>query len=159
MKNIAVFSSGGGSNFRSIHRHIQSGEIPGRIVLTVSNNSGSGAIQYAKRYNIITLILNKIESDLSNLISLNLSTIGIRIPNHAFPLEIVKNINKPLITTSVNIHDKSSLLNIEAMHKEFSSINIFYDKKLKNKSQGSTILDCTADNIKILRQGEGQLIT
>ena len=60
MKNIAVFSSGGGSNFRSIHRHIQSGEIPGRIVLTVSNNSGSGAIQYAKRYNIITLILNKI---------------------------------------------------------------------------------------------------
>ena len=60
MKNIAVFASGGGSNFKSLHRHVQSGEIPGRIVLTVSNNPNSGAITYARKYNISTLIINKV---------------------------------------------------------------------------------------------------
>ena len=60
MKNIAVFASGGGSNFKSLHRHVQSGEIPGRIVLTVSNNPNSGAIKYARKYNISTLIINKV---------------------------------------------------------------------------------------------------
>ena len=60
MKNIAVFASGGGSNFKSLHRHVQSGEILGRIVLTVSNNPHSGAIEYARKYNISTLIINKV---------------------------------------------------------------------------------------------------
>ena len=60
MKNIAVFASGGGSNFQSIHRLIQSGEVPGHIVLTVSNNPYSGAIDYARKYNISTLIINKV---------------------------------------------------------------------------------------------------
>ena len=60
MKNIAVFASGGGSNFQSIYRYIQMGEIPGRIVLAVSNNPYSGAIEYAKKYKIYTLIINKV---------------------------------------------------------------------------------------------------
>jgi len=60
MKNIAVFSSGRGSNFKSIHRHIQAGEIPGLIILLISNNSDSDSIKYAREYNIPTLIINKI---------------------------------------------------------------------------------------------------
>ena len=60
MKNIAVFASGGGSNFKSLHRHVKSGEIPGRIVLSISNNPDSGAIKYTKKYNISTLIINKV---------------------------------------------------------------------------------------------------
>ena len=60
MKNIAVFASGGGSNFKSIHQHVQLGEILGQIVLTVSNNIDSGAIEYAKEYNISTFIINKV---------------------------------------------------------------------------------------------------
>ena len=59
MKNIAVFASGGGSNFKSIHHFVQSGEIPGCIVLTVSNNPDSGAIIYAKKNQISTLVINK----------------------------------------------------------------------------------------------------
>ena len=47
MKNIAIFVSGGGSNFKSIHHHIQLGEIAGRIVLTVSILPASGLIIYS----------------------------------------------------------------------------------------------------------------
>ena len=60
MKNIAVFASGGGSNFKFIHRHIQSGKISGHIALTVSNNPNSGALQYARAFNIPTIIINKV---------------------------------------------------------------------------------------------------
>jgi len=59
MKNIAVFASGGGSNFRAIHNHILSGKIPGEIVLAVSNNPNCGAINYADENSIHIFIVNK----------------------------------------------------------------------------------------------------
>ena len=45
MKKIAVFVSGGGSNFMAIHRQIKQGKIPGEIVLVISNNPNCGAIE------------------------------------------------------------------------------------------------------------------
>jgi len=60
MKNIAVFASGEGTNFKSIHRHVQLGEIPGYIVLAVSNNPSSGAVKYAEKNQISTLIINNV---------------------------------------------------------------------------------------------------
>ena len=59
MKNIAVFASGGGSNFKAIHNHILSGNIPGEIVLVVSNTPNCGAITYADENSIQILIVNK----------------------------------------------------------------------------------------------------
>ena len=59
MKNIAIFASGGGSNFISIHKYIQLGMIPACIKLVVSNNPDSGAIKYAKKNKITTFILKK----------------------------------------------------------------------------------------------------
>ena len=58
MKNIAVFVSGGGSNFQAIHNQILSGNIPGEIVLVVSNNPDCGAIIYAEENSIQTFIVN-----------------------------------------------------------------------------------------------------
>ena len=62
MKNLAIFASGEGSNFQSIHHHILSGEILGCIVLAVSNNLNSGAIKYARENNISTFIINEINN-------------------------------------------------------------------------------------------------
>ena len=59
MKNIAVFVSGCGSNFRAIHNQLLSGNIPGIIVLVVSNTPNCGAITYADENSIQTLIVNK----------------------------------------------------------------------------------------------------
>ena len=59
MKNIAIFASGSGTNFKSIYHHLQLGNIPGQIVLTISNNSDSGAIEFAKKNNMPTLIINE----------------------------------------------------------------------------------------------------
>ena len=59
MKNIAIFSSGNGSNFQSIHRYIKRGDILGKIKLVISNNPDAGAIKYAIANNISSHIVNK----------------------------------------------------------------------------------------------------
>jgi len=60
MKNIAVFVSGGGSNFKAIHQQISLGEIPGQIVLVISNNPKCSAIEYAIENSISHVIINEI---------------------------------------------------------------------------------------------------
>ncbi len=47
MKNIAVFASGRGSNFIKIYESIQQGEIPGRVLFLISDNSKAGALKFA----------------------------------------------------------------------------------------------------------------
>ena len=59
MKKIAIFASGGGSNFKAIYKQIISGDIPAEICLVVSNNPGSDAINFAEKNFLPTFIINK----------------------------------------------------------------------------------------------------
>ena len=58
MKKIAVFVSGGGSNFKSIHHQIIQGNILGKIVMVFSNNPNCGAIKFAEENSIPIFIIN-----------------------------------------------------------------------------------------------------
>ena len=58
----------------------------------------------------LTIILNKLNSNLSSLVTPNLNTVGIRIPNHNFILNVIEEINRPVITTSINILEESDEL-------------------------------------------------
>ena len=49
---IGVLASHGGSNMQAIIDRIEAGELDARIVLIVSNNSGSGAIERARRHEL-----------------------------------------------------------------------------------------------------------
>ena len=51
-KNLAVFCSGGGSNFKALHKHIQERPLPCQIVMCLSNNSQCGAMQFARENGI-----------------------------------------------------------------------------------------------------------
>ena len=102
----------------------------------------------------LTIVLTKTKTLAPN-ISPGMDTIGIRIPNHQFPCKIVEILNRPLITTSVNIHSTPPLLNVKDIKKYFSKINIFEDVNMPNKSSGSTIIDLTKYPNQILRQGDG----
>ena len=104
-----------------------------------------------------TVILKSRKSNLSKLVNMNSGTIGIRIPKSNFILDVVKKIMKPIVTTSVNIHGKKSIENVNEMEKEFPEINIF-KKDLVTNSSGSTIIDLTKNDPKILRKGDGEII-
>ena len=56
---IIIFSSGGGSNFINIYKHTVDREINAKIVLLISNNPNSGAVEFADKNNINFEVINK----------------------------------------------------------------------------------------------------
>lgn len=54
-KRLAVFVSGGGSNFRTIHAATQQGAIHGEVAVVVSNAPACGGCEYARQHGIPTL--------------------------------------------------------------------------------------------------------
>ena len=104
-----------------------------------------------------TVILKSKKSSLSKLVNMNSGTIGIRIPKSNFILDVVKKINKPVVTTSVNIHGQKSIENVIEMEEVFPKINIF-KQGLATNSYGSTIIDLTKNDPQILRKGDGEIV-
>ena len=102
-----------------------------------------------------TVLLDIIPSNLSKLIYAGSPLIGIRVPNHFFPIEIVKRLNSPIVTTSVNRHDKEPLNEVTQVEIDFPSIDIYEDINHQN-SKSSTILDLSSKKHKVIRMGEGK---
>jgi len=104
-----------------------------------------------------TVLLKAKKNNLSHLVQNNSNKIGIRIPNHEFCLELLKEYKKPIITTSLNTHRSKSLNNIKEIEQKFCNINI-YEGEINEKSKGSTIIDFTLNSPKIIRYGDGKFI-
>jgi tRNA threonylcarbamoyl adenosine modification protein (Sua5/YciO/YrdC/YwlC family) len=86
-------------------------------------------------------------------------TVGIRIPSNPIILEIVRELGRPLVTTSV--HDQDEILEYttdpELIHEKFRDfVEIVVDGGY-GKNEASTIVDCTGDEFVIVRQGLGEL--
>jgi len=76
-------------------------------------------------------------------------TVGIRMPDHRIVLELVKELGRPIITTS--IHDPDEVIE---KYKDFADIVI---NGGFGKNEASTVVDCTTSEFTILRQGLGVL--
>ncbi|XP_071731867.1 phosphoribosylglycinamide formyltransferase, chloroplastic-like [Rutidosis leptorrhynchoides] len=55
-KNLAVFVSGGGSNFRAVHLAILNGDVNGQFVVLVTNKHDCGGARYARENGIPVII-------------------------------------------------------------------------------------------------------
>ncbi|PEN14772.1 phosphoribosylglycinamide formyltransferase [Longibacter salinarum] len=55
---LAVFASGGGSNFQSMIDAVEDGSLPAEIALCVSNHDGAGALDRAREHGIPTSVIN-----------------------------------------------------------------------------------------------------
>lgn len=86
-------------------------------------------------------------------------TIGVRIPNHAVPIAIVEALGHPILTTSLKSDD-------EILEYFTDPIDIYEDfKKLvdvvidaeNGGNIASTVVDCTGNELVIIREGAGSL--
>mgnify|MGYP001614441214 CR=1 FL=1 len=81
-------------------------------------------------------------------------TIGFRIPNFPFCLELLKAVDMPLTTTSANKSGlKSSVLAVEVMAHFAGEIEILVDSGKTANGLSSTVIDLSNDTIRILREG------
>ena len=98
-------------------------------------------------------------NDLPKLLQTNRKSIGIRVPNHPIPLEIVRQLGNPIITTSV----KDDIFDIIEYPNEIDEI---YESNKHNADLiidgswcgivPSTVVDMTTDNFEIIREGLGE---
>lgn len=80
-------------------------------------------------------------------------TIGLRMPNHKIPLEIIKNVSVPLLGPSANFHKYPTPKNFSELDPEFIKLVDFVIKGEVKLGISSTVLDCTQKPYKIIRQG------
>lgn len=84
-------------------------------------------------------------------------TIGIRIPDSSIILEIVRELGRPVVTTS--IHDQDEIIEYttdpELIWERYRNFTDLVVDGGYGKNEASTVVDCTGDSFVILRQGLG----
>jgi tRNA threonylcarbamoyl adenosine modification protein (Sua5/YciO/YrdC/YwlC family) len=85
--------------------------------------------------------------------------VGIRIPDNTIVMELVKELGRPIITTS--IHDPDEIIEYttdpELIHEKYREFADIVIDGGYGKNEASTIVDCTGDEPVIIRQGLGIL--
>jgi tRNA threonylcarbamoyl adenosine modification protein (Sua5/YciO/YrdC/YwlC family) len=97
-------------------------------------------------------------SHVPKILGVNKKTVGIRIPAHPIPLEIVKRLNNPLITSSIkdDDHIKAYTTDPEEIFKDFKhKVDIVINGGAGGNIP-STVVDFTGDEPVIVRQGLGE---
>ena len=86
-------------------------------------------------------------------------TLGIRIPDNNITIELVRDLGRPLMTTSIHDNDEviEYITDPELIHeKYFDFADLVVDGGFGG-NEPSTIVDCTGPEPLILRQGKGVL--
>jgi len=106
-----------------------------------------------------TFILNA-TNEVTKIFDTNKKEIGIRIPNNKIILEIVASLGNPIATTSLH-NDEDTFLDYFAdpnaiFEKYEGSVDMIIDGGYGNL-EASTVIDCTGNVAKIVRQGIGKI--
>lgn len=100
----------------------------------------------------LTLIFRKKEN-VEDYVTKGKDTIGIRIPDDEFILDLIEDLGRPLMVTSANISGDRSLLKWEDVYASMKNkINGIVCEDARGEC-ASTIIDVTGDEIKLLREG------
>ncbi|MBA4299250.1 tRNA threonylcarbamoyl adenosine modification protein, Sua5/YciO/YrdC/YwlC family [Algoriphagus alkaliphilus] len=89
----------------------------------------------------------------------NKKTVGIRVPDHSISRAIVEELGQPILSTSIRDEDEviEYSTDPELIFEKYQNlVDIVIDGGY-GQNVASTILDCTGDEVEIIRQGLGQL--
>ncbi|MDB9931411.1 MAG: L-threonylcarbamoyladenylate synthase [Flavobacteriales bacterium] len=105
-----------------------------------------------------TFILNA-SNKIPKLFDTNKKEIGIRIPDNNICLRIVELLGVPMVTSSIHHEDEivEYITDPESIFEKFEhQVDLVIDGGIGN-NEASTVVDCTNDELDIVRQGIGEL--
>jgi tRNA threonylcarbamoyl adenosine modification protein (Sua5/YciO/YrdC/YwlC family) len=159
-------------NRKSIERLCQIMDIkPHKLDLSFICHDLSHISEFAKRIDTpVFKLLKKVlpgpytfilesSSRVPKILDVNKKTVGIRIPDHNIPRMIVEQLSNPLITSSIKDDDliKEYTTDPEEIYEDFKQkVDIVIDGGAGGNIP-STVVDCTEDDIKVLRKGLGDI--
>lgn len=86
-------------------------------------------------------------------------TVGIRVPDHFVPRMLVEELGQPILTTSIVDEDEVIEYNTdpELIYEKYQNlVDVVIDGGY-GQNVASTVLDCTQDEVEVLREGLGSL--
>lgn len=105
-----------------------------------------------------TFILNA-NNNVPKLLSSNKKTVGIRVPDNEIAQEIVRQLGNPILSTSIRDDDEviEYSTDPELIHEKYEDlVDIVIDGGYGD-NEASTVVDCTAGDFEIIREGKGDL--
>lgn len=87
-------------------------------------------------------------------------TVGIRVPDNEIIRAIVKELGNPIFSTSVHSSDEieAYLTDPELIYEEYrDKVDMVVDGGYGD-NEVSTVLDCTGEDVEIVREGKGELL-
>lgn len=105
-----------------------------------------------------TFILES-SSKVPKILDVNKKTVGIRIPDHCIPRTLVAELGNPVITSSIkdDDHIKEYTTEPEEIYEDFKNkVDVVIDGGASGNVP-STVVDCTGEELIIIRQGLGKI--
>ena len=99
----------------------------------------------------LTLVVN-VKDSVDSVYTNGLSTIAIRIPDEKFILDVIDQLNCPILVTSANQSGEKTALTSDDVYEQLPKIDGIVLGTCK-ALQASTIVDCTKEKLQILRPG------
>ncbi len=98
----------------------------------------------------VVLRLNRVTAE-----QLGMDSAAFRIPNHGFCSKLLKAINMPLISTSVNRHGNDALNDFQQIKMEFDGeVNAIFYSTRESLNSGSTVINLTTGRPVLVREGK-----
>ncbi len=87
------------------------------------------------------------------------NTVGIRVPNHNVPREIVKELGNPLLNSSIKDTDEIVVYTTdpEEIYERYKHLVDIVIHSGFGGNESSTILDCTGNEVEVIREGKGSI--
>ena len=98
-------------------------------------------------------------STVPKILHSNKKTVGIRVPNHNIPRTLVQELGQPILTTS--IHDEDEVVEYstdpELIFEKYQHLADVVIDGGYGQNVASTILNCTGDEVEVIREGLGNV--
>ena len=97
---------------------------------------------------------------LPNVLMNRRKTIGIRVPDNYIVRALVEELGGPLLTTSVKADDEvvEYMTDPELIYERYGKLVDLVIDGGSGWNVASTVVDCTADPVEVIRQGVGELV-
>lgn len=99
----------------------------------------------------ITILLEK-KNGIPQYVNNDLRLIAIRMATSKFLEKLIQKVGCPIFMSSANLSDEPVCKSIEEIQNKFPNIDGIVEGQV-SYGKASTILDCTSDKVKIIREG------
>ena len=121
------------------------------VALPMSNQ----AQELAERFwpGPLTLVMRR-SPELPDLVTGGADTVAVRMPAHRIPLALARRLGRPITGTSANLRGQPDLLDLDSIENQLGNLVDYITRSgPPPEGTGSTVVDITRDEPRLLREG------